>query len=129
MLDKYYLPNGRLTKDCYRSKEWHKLRGHQLKHEPYCVMCAEMGIEERATTADHIKPHQGDEALFLDENNLQSLCTTHHNSTKHSEEVRGYELGCDVNGWPRDAGHYWNGGSPVYKEPVLDYQRGAKRYK
>ena len=35
---------------------------------------------------DHIIPHKGDEALFWDEDNLQSLCTPCHNQKTARED-------------------------------------------
>jgi len=39
-----------------------------------------------ATVVDHIIPHRGDEALFNDRNNLQSLCAPCHNRRKQRLE-------------------------------------------
>lgn len=61
-----------------------------------------------ATVVDHIVPHGGDQALFWDTGNWQSLCAPHHNSTKQSEERLGYEKGCDSEGRPLDAAHPWH---------------------
>ncbi|MEP2204764.1 MAG: HNH endonuclease signature motif containing protein [Tateyamaria sp.] len=41
-----------------------------------------------ATVVDHIIPHRGDEALFNDRNNLQSLCTPCHSRYKQRSECR-----------------------------------------
>lgn len=35
---------------------------------------------------DHIVPHKGDEALFFDSGNLQSLCKPCHDRDKAAEE-------------------------------------------
>lgn len=57
---------------------------------------------------DHTIPHKGDPALFFNPDNLQSLCKTHHDSTKQREEKQGGAIGCDANGVPLDGGHHWN---------------------
>lgn len=54
------------------------LRPKQLLLEPFCRQCAAEGKRVRATTVDHIRPHRGDWALFVDPNNRQSLCKRHH---------------------------------------------------
>ena len=52
----------------YRSARWRRLRGAQLARAPFCPCGA------RATTVDHIIPHQGREEFFFNEDNLQSMC-------------------------------------------------------
>ncbi len=75
-----------------------------------------------ATVVDHIKPHRlreaqasGDPAriaeaqrLMWSRSNWQSLCKTHHDSTKQRMEHRGYEVGATADGMPLDPGHHWN---------------------
>jgi len=53
----------------------------QLTKQPLCESCLAAGRVTPARVADHVKPHLGNEALFFDENNLQSLCdySTPHN--------------------------------------------------
>ncbi|WP_300985965.1 HNH endonuclease [Flavonifractor sp. An112] len=70
------------------SAEWHgwyslsvwtdDLRPTQLLAEPWCRECAKRGIRTRATVVDHVEPHCGDWARFIDRSNLQSLCKHHH---------------------------------------------------
>nr|WP_155138256.1 HNH endonuclease signature motif containing protein [Roseibium sp. RKSG952] len=81
------------------------MRRQQLATEPLCTKCQSEGRVVAATVADHIKPHRGDEALFWDAGNLQSLCTHHHNSWKQSLERRGYSLDIGSDGWPVDPAH------------------------
>lgn len=54
---------------------------------------------------DHIIPHKGDQQLFWDEGNWQSLCKDHHDSTKKAEEARGYSAEVGLDGWPLDRKH------------------------
>ena len=54
------------------------LRPAQLMREPFCRECAKRGIRTRAAVVDHIVPHRGDWALFIDPGNHQSLCKSCH---------------------------------------------------
>lgn len=71
-------------------------------------MCLEMGREVMATVVDHKKPHHGDEELFWDHDNWQSLCAACHSGAKRVKENRGYLPGCDIYGVPLDNDHFWN---------------------
>ena len=53
-----------------------------------------------ASVVDHIKPHKGDEGLFWDTKNLQSLCSICHQSTKQKIEKRGVVRQIGLDGWP-----------------------------
>lgn len=57
-----------------------------------------------ATVVDHVVPHRWDAEVFWS-SPLQSLCATHHNSSKQSEEVRGYSLEVGLDGCPVDPKH------------------------
>ena len=93
----------------YNGKRWHRLRWHQLQREPLCRFCAALGQTTAATVIDHKTPHKGDEALFFDEGNLQSLCEAHHNSSKQRAEKAGVAaIGCDINGVPISDDHHWS---------------------
>ena len=64
-------------------------------------MCLEDGRLTPANVVDHIREHKGDESLFFDSSNLQSLCAPHHNSVKQSEERTGKRiLPRGPDGWP-----------------------------
>lgn len=91
----------------YNSTRWRKLRRVHLNGEPMCRFCKAQGYRTLATVVDHITPHKGDEALFFDPSNLQSLCKDHHDATKAREERGGIVVGCDANGVPLDPGHHW----------------------
>lgn len=86
-------------------------RVRQLRLEPLCRTCWAEGRATRATVADHITPHEGDEARFW-RGELQSLCDADpwrcHSSRKQRIEAIGYEPGCDKAGRPRDPNHPWN---------------------
>jgi 5-methylcytosine-specific restriction endonuclease McrA len=65
-----YDRNSRPHKALYNSKRWKDLRLRVLAHNPICVKCN----RNVATTADHIRDHEGDVTLFHDFSNLQALC-------------------------------------------------------
>lgn len=72
----------------YSLKIWtDELRPGQLAREPFCRDCARRGLRVYATDVDHVQPHDGDWALFVDPTNLQSLCHSCH-SAKTIEESR-----------------------------------------
>ena len=84
-----YCPQHKPSKAPRRfSAQWHgwyslpiwtdDLRPAQLLREPWCRECARRGIRTRATVVDHVRPHRGDWALFVDPANHQSLCKSCH---------------------------------------------------
>lgn len=96
-----------MSSKLYNTPAWHRLRASQLRYEPYCCRCAALGRSAVASVADHINPHKGNEALFLDPDNLQSLCITCHNSYKRRLEMSGKVAGCTADGVPLDPKHHW----------------------
>jgi len=64
-----------------------KLRPAQLLREPFCRECSRRGLRVRATDVDHIQPHRGSWALFIEPKNHQSLCHACH-SRKTAAEMR-----------------------------------------
>jgi len=97
-----------LYKHLYGVKRWYRLRHYQLLRQPLCVFCKKLGRIQAATVVDHIKPHRGDEQLFFDECNLQSLCKPCHDGAKQQLEKSGKLRGCDVFGLPFDTQHHWH---------------------
>ena len=65
-----------------------RLRPAQLLREPFCRECARQGKRTRATVVDHIVPHRGDWALFVDAGNHQSLCKYHHDQKTAREQAQ-----------------------------------------
>jgi len=94
----------------YDTKTWKVLRAECLYVTPWCVLCAQRDIYTPATVVDHIKPHKGDEALFFNFDNLQSLCKACHDRHKQRAEKRkdGLIQGADATGTPTDPNHHWN---------------------
>lgn len=72
---------------------WQKARDGYLISHPLCVYCEREGRVTTATVVDHRIPHRGDQALFWDKANWQSLCATHHSRDKQREEAL---MGSDV---------------------------------
>jgi len=84
----------------YRTKAWYALRKRQLLGSPLCNMCNDLGLAVAATVVDHTKPHKGDETLFYDPANLQSLCKPCHDGPKQSDEILRENFELDDEGWP-----------------------------
>ena len=66
--------------------KWQKAREQHLREHPLCVMCQAQGRVTEATVVDHIVAHRGDQSVFWDRSNWQSLCATHHSRDKQREE-------------------------------------------
>lgn len=92
----------------YGSPAWRRLRQTIFDRDGYeCQLC------HRATSepiADHIKPHNGNMALFFEIDNIQTLCPTCHSGRKRIQETRGHSAACDEAGMPLDANHPWRKG-------------------
>lgn len=68
----------------YHSREWKRVRGLQLSKHPLCIMCS-----HPASIVDHIVEIQ-DGGAKLSLTNLQSLCTSCHNTkTQEQKQHRG----------------------------------------
>lgn len=67
---------------------WQQQRAIYLMENPFCVMCRAKGLYVSATVVDHIIPHQGDQRLFWDKNNLQPLCAPCHDGPKQRADWR-----------------------------------------
>lgn len=74
---------------------WRKARARYLREHPLCKSCFEAGLVIAATVVDHSVPHKGNIALFWDEKNWQSLCTSCH-SRKTAKEDGGFGNGSSV---------------------------------
>lgn len=67
-----------------------------------------MGKTRRGRIVDHVVPHRGDYKLFW-EGELQTLCSTCHNSAKQREELAGFSRAASAtDGWPIDKAHPFN---------------------
>lgn len=100
----------------YNLAGWKRRRLDQLARDPLCAFCLAMGSTTPATIADHIEPHRGDLDLFWF-GDLQSLCQTHHSSTKQREEKGGWDSMADTDGYPVDPRHPANAREARPAEP------------
>ena len=89
----------------YWTAQWRAIAKAQLRDEPLCRYCAKAGKVTPATVCDHVVPHKGDIGLFWNIENLQSLCSQHHNGSKAMEEARGYSNEISLDGWPICSNH------------------------
>ena len=88
----------------YKTSRWQKLRLEILTRDHFtCAMCKRVinpykrGEDgkidpENVLICDHIQPHRGNEALFWDVSNLQTLCKPCHDSPKQSEEKQSLHM-------------------------------------
>lgn len=67
-------------------RQWQKARSLFLKAHPLCEKCKAQGMLVKAIVVDHIIPHRGDEKLFWDEGNWQSLCKPCHDKKTMTED-------------------------------------------
>lgn len=65
---------------------WQKARKIYLARYPLCVMCEQDGRVVTATVVDHVLPHRGNEKLFWDISNWQSLCKPCHDRKTYLED-------------------------------------------
>ena len=72
----------------YKTARWVKARARWLKEHPFCTdyFGDHNGSLVVANTVDHRIPHKGDEVLFWDEGNWQSMCRTCHNKKTAKED-------------------------------------------
>lgn len=94
----------------YNGAAWKRLRALQLGREPLCRMCRELGQYVEATVVDHVIAHRGNEQLFFDGDNLQSLCKPCHDGHKQAQEHQrdGLVRGAGHAGQPLDRAHPWH---------------------
>ncbi|MEY5099146.1 MAG: hypothetical protein RJA36_1865, partial [Pseudomonadota bacterium] len=73
-------------------------------------MHLQVGKTVLAGVVDHITAHRGDLSLFLDRDNLQSLCKPCHDGHKQAQEhnADGLLRGAGHDGRPLDRAHPWH---------------------
>ena len=70
--------------DFYHSKQWRSLRNYYIQRNPLCEDCKRRGKTTGGQVVDHIKPmNMGGHKTDL--SNLQTLCTSCHNSKSGKE--------------------------------------------
>lgn len=80
------MANGPPWRAWYKTARWQELRLKVFGRDLYTCQMKGCGRVTAHPVCDHIKPHRGDERLFWDEANLQTLCPTCHDTIKQSEE-------------------------------------------
>ncbi|WP_454000759.1 HNH endonuclease [Afipia felis] len=71
----------------YKTARWRALRLAIFLRDLFtCQKCGLVEGDTSKLVCDHKTPHRGDERLFWDEGNLQTLCKRCHNSVKQAEE-------------------------------------------
>lgn len=75
----------------YKTERWRKLRLQILRRDSYT--CKQTGVlvigrypASNSAVVDHIKQHHGDEQLFWDPDNLQTVSKAYHDSEKQRIE-------------------------------------------
>lgn len=110
-------PEAQQYRGLYRDPRWcgsHGVRKQAFIRDLYtCQRCGCLTTESdrhhpRAAVANHKKAHKGDEALFFDLCNVETVCKGCHDTLIQREEARGYTIGCDDRGMPLASDHPWN---------------------
>lgn len=73
----------------YKTARWQRKRQSIFLRDLFACQrkgCGRIEGDTSKLVCDHIKPHRGDERLFWDEGNLQTLCKTCHDTVKQAEE-------------------------------------------
>jgi 5-methylcytosine-specific restriction enzyme A len=75
----------------YKGARWQKLREQVLVRDAFTckqtgILCIGKYPADNSPVVDHIKPHHGDEQLFWDIENLQTVSKAYHDSEKQKQE-------------------------------------------
>jgi 5-methylcytosine-specific restriction endonuclease McrA len=71
----------------YKTARWQRLRMSTFIRDQFtCQLCPRIEADTSQLVADHKTPHRGDERLFWDPDNIQTLCKPCHDSAKQSAE-------------------------------------------
>ncbi|MDH6265525.1 5-methylcytosine-specific restriction protein A [Rhizobium sp. SG_E_25_P2] len=75
----------------YKTERWRRLREEVLIRDGYIcqqtgVICSGKYPARNSPVADHKEPHRGDEALFWDINNIQTVSKEYHDTVKQKQE-------------------------------------------
>lgn len=99
----------------YNHPAWQGLRRRIFLRDGYTCQWAGCGRsltgkgrQPNAPVAHHVKDHKGDLSLFLDEENIISVCKACHDRHAQRFTHRGYVSGHDEDGRPLDPNHPWN---------------------
>lgn len=86
---------GKTTAERGYGWRWQKAREQFLADNPLCAMHKEKGQSVVATVVDHIKAHRGDQELFWDKSNWQSLCKECHDNHAQRRDQKDF-YGIDI---------------------------------
>ena len=78
---------------------WRRLRAQQLARQPLCERHLKDGKLVPADTVHHRRPHKGEWSVFVDVENLESVCASCHSSDIQEEE-RNTRVPIGLDGWP-----------------------------
>lgn len=84
----------------YKTARWQRMRERHLSDQPLCMFCLASEDVTPATVCDHIRPHKGNEDLFFDASNIQSLCKQCHDRDKQRIELGQEVVRFGSDGWP-----------------------------
>jgi 5-methylcytosine-specific restriction protein A len=72
----------------YNTARWKRLRLRIFERDGYtCQICKDTIANTSRLVADHKIAHRGDERMFWDEANIETLCKPCHDSTKQRQET------------------------------------------
>lgn len=101
-----------MTPNLYKTATWRRTRIRILTRDLWACQWPGCGVllvsgrkDPRSAVVDHKTPHNGDRALFFDDENLWSLCKHHHDGLKKSEERLGYSDVIGPDGYPISQDH------------------------
>lgn len=66
------------------TRDWERESKDHLRKHPLCVECEKQSLYKPATVVDHKIPHRGNQRLFWDKGNWQSMCKKHHDQKTFS---------------------------------------------
>ena len=96
--------DGKTTAERGYGGKWQRERLRHLAKHPLCERCEKLGRALTAPVVNHRTPHKGNQRLFWDRSNWESLCEWHHNSEAQRDERGGKPIiGTDLSGWPVEA--------------------------
>ena len=75
----------------YHMDIWERLRAEHLRIEPLCRECLIHDQYVQGIEVDHVEPHRGDWDKFVDQKNLQTLCSACHSRKTRAENRKGQE--------------------------------------
>jgi 5-methylcytosine-specific restriction endonuclease McrA len=110
-MDKWRSPEAAVYRRLYQTQQWRTLREVALLRDDFkCQRCGcflKRGRSHpQSAVVHHVTAHKGNQDLFFDLDNLQSVCWSCHSGVIQSEEARGYSTEIGEDGWPTDSNHY-----------------------